>query len=221
MSPKKIFKWSSHNPVIMAVQDLLQPRFIIELGVGNFSTPLLINRSAKKILHVENDKEWLDQIAINHGNDPASEFIHHGLPSSITKSTLCKDLPGYVIDQCQSYYQSLADRSRSISLGPKLLFVDHFASIRTQAINQLAVGFDFVIYHDAESPEEYDYQSIDSAFDQIFDRYVLRTRSSWTGFFCKHGLLEAHYLIDAILDKADQFGQKFGLCRNDFAVDKI
>lgn len=205
----------------MAAQDLLEPKFIVELGVGNFSTSLLIKHGADKILHVENDQQWLDQIVSKYGSNSSSEFIYHQLPDSITKSTRRQDLPESVIDQCRIYYQSLANRVRSTPMVPKLLFVDHFAGIRTQAINQLANEFDFVIYHDAESPKEYDYQLIDRSFDHLFDRYLLRTRSSWTGFFSRHGLLETNTLINAVLDQADRFGQSFGLSKNDFIVERL
>lgn len=220
MGAKKQFKWSSHNPVVMGCLDRLQPKLVVELGVGNYSSPLFFRSNAQKIIHVENDREWLEHVRRTHAPSPVSEFRHHDLGPNVANSTHVRRIPDEMKEQARAYYDDLANTVNVIALSPRLLFVDHFACMRTIAINRLARHFDIVIYHDAEAPTEYEYDQIDDMSD-IFDRHMLHTPSSWTGFFSRKDRVDPALLQQAVMDQAEKFGQIFNLSRKDFSVESL
>ena len=221
MSPKKQFKWSSHNPVIKSVLTVIEPKFIMELGVGNFSTPLLLDSSAEKILHIENDQPWLDHVQTQFNIDSRSEFRYHALGANVGKAIAWSRIPEDSQDTYREYYQDLSDEISKIDLAPKMLFVDHFTCVRTLAVNCLADEFDVIIYHDAETPEIYEYQNIRSDLSDIFDRYMLQTISSWTGCVVRKGTVDAEVLKQAVLSECQTFGQKFNRSIEEFAWVQI
>lgn len=220
MSPKKQFKWSSHNPVIMTALDLLQPDFVLELGVGNFSTPLLLGSQAKMIWHVENDRPWLDHVQQTFNIDSRSHFRYHDISDRVNKSTAWSSLPPDLQATQHAYYENLAAEVSRVDMHVRLLFVDHFTCVRTLAINHLAPQFDWVIYHDAETPEVYEYHKIDSTLFDSFDHYVLQTASSWTGMLIRRGLTQAEKLQSTMLHNCKTFGGKFGRSLDEFALVK-
>lgn len=218
MSPKKQFKWSSHNPAILTALDLLKPDFILELGVGNFSTPLLLESQAQLLWHIENDLPWLDHVQKTFATDGRSEFRHHAMGDRVNKSTAWSSLPSQSQAAQHEYYQNLADEISRLDLEPRLLFVDHFTCVRTLSINHLCPQFDWVIYHDAETPEVYGYQNIRQDFRDQFDQYTLRTASSWTGMLIRRGLMATNDLNDCIMSNCRTFGQRFGRSIDEFQL---
>lgn len=214
MSPKKVFKWSSHKPVLLAALDLFKPRLILELGVGNFSTPVLIDSPADRTIHVENDGSWLAMVQEQHGDHTGSEFMHHSLPFYVTKSTRAQDVDPATLQSAQEFYQDLKQQMTTPSC---LIFVDHFTCLRTLAINTLFSAADCLIYHDAETPEVYDYQRIDQSSPD-FDRFVLKTPSSWTGFWVRRSVISSDLMRRAVMDHAENFGRGFGLQRTHFEI---
>ena len=221
MGPKKIFKWSSHTPVIRSALDLVKPDLVVELGIGNFSTPHFLSSAAQKILHIENDQQWLEHVHTTFTNTDHSEFRLHWLGDHVNKSTGWNRLPADQQAQCIVYYQDLAQEIQALDLRPRLLFVDHFTCLRALAINYLGPEFDCVIYHDAETPDTYGYETIRADFADQFDHYILHTQSSWTGLLIKRDIMAADDLICNILDHAETFGQSFGIARDNFCVDRV
>jgi len=65
--------WASHRPLVLAVIDVYRPSFVLELGIGDFSTPLFQNKEFD-YLGVESDPEWIERIA---GKYPYAEIIPH------------------------------------------------------------------------------------------------------------------------------------------------
>lgn len=221
MGPKKIFKWSSHTPVIQSALDLVQPRFVLELGIGNFSTPHFLASAAERILHIENDQQWLEHVQHTFTDTDHSEFRLHWLGDHVNKSTGWNRL---VIDQqteCLTYYQDLAQEIHGLNLKSRLLFVDHFTCLRALAINCLGDEFDCIIYHDAETPEVYGYETIRADFADQFDHYMLHTRSSWTGCLIRKNSVTTDDLTTNMLDHAETFGQRFDVPRENFCVDRV
>ena len=218
MSPKKQFKWSSHNPAIVTALDLLMPDFILELGVGNYSTPLLLRSQAQLLWHIENDLPWLDHVQQTFDTDNRSHFRHHAIGDHVNKSTSWASLSSQSQADQHEYYENLADEIGRLDRGPRLLFVDHFTCVRTLSINHLAPQFDWVIYHDAETPEVYGYQNIRQDLRDQFDQYLLRTASSWTGMLIRRGMTAAEQLDDRIMANCHTFGKKFGRSIDEFQL---
>lgn len=220
MSPKKQFKWSSHQPVIQTLLALLEPQFILELGVGNFSTPLLLASDAKKILHIENDQPWLDHVTQQFSNDTRSEFRFHDLGPGVKKSTAWSILPPHWQAQQTQYYQTLALDLAQYT-GPRLLFVDHFTCLRVLSINCLADYFDAVIYHDAETPDTYGYQHMRADLAGQFDHWQMRPNSSWTGFLVRRGQLDHARLATHLHAEFALFAQSYGRTVDEFRLDTV
>lgn len=221
MSPKKQFKWSSHNPVIMTALELLSPEFVLELGVGNFSTPLFLASSATKIWHIENDRPWLDHVLAHFKIDHRSEFRYHEISDRVNKSTAWSSLPTDLQAAQHTYYTGLAHEISQEAITPRLLFVDHFTCVRTLSINLLAEQFDWVIYHDAETPEVYGYQDIDRALSNDFDQYVLHTSSSWTGMLIRRDKIVGEDIHTAMMANCETFGRSYGRSIAEFSLEKI
>jgi hypothetical protein len=220
MSPKKKFKWSSHQPVIYTAIELLKPNFILELGIGNYSSPLFINSNAKKIIHIENDNKWINLVKTNFQFDNRSEIIFHELESGIINSTKRKKVSEKFLNDATEYYINLKDKIENFNYDKKLLFVDHYASLRVLSINILSKHFDFVIYHDAEAPEEYEYNLLDTALLEKFDHYVLKTDSSWTGFYINQGLTDRTTLQTTIYNHSEKFGKPFNIPISSFKLER-
>ena len=221
MSPKKIFKWSSHQPVIKTLLALLEPQLIVELGVGNFSTPLMLASGAARVLHIENDQPWLDHVRQQFASDDRSEFIYHDLGPGINKATPWASLSEDWQQQQRGFYGDLAHSIQRMDLAPGLLFVDHYTCIRLLSINCLANLFDAVIYHDAEHPGVYGYDSIDPDLAPSFDHYQLETVSSWTGFMIRKGRCSVEDLESLMMSECASFGQPFGRSVDSFRMRSL
>lgn len=219
MSPRKKFKWSSHTPVLQTAIELLQPELIVELGVGYFSSPIFLGSSAKKIMHIENDKSWLDLISNEYKDSISSEFIFHEIHGKVKKSTHYNSLSNDAKQELTAYYKLLNNTVSSSTHSSKFLFVDHFACARTVAINELADAFDMIAYHDAETPDEYNYTSLDTTLYNKFDHYVLKTQSTWTGFYIKKNLVEDLILETTVYKYSKEFGKEFGI--SNFELEKL
>ena len=156
----KTWQWASHQPLIRGVLDLYNPQFILELGIGENSTPLFAGRNYHGI---ENNPEWIDLVKQLFD----VKITHHDLDKQVTP---------------------LADYYNSIALPevfPRLLFVDNYESCRTIAINALSDKFDLILFHDCE-PEPgarvNHYQMINST---NFTVYFLKTPANWTGLMVR------------------------------------
>ena len=48
------YAWSSHQPVIRMALKVFKPKFILELGIGRYSTPIFLKEKCEKAF-IEND----------------------------------------------------------------------------------------------------------------------------------------------------------------------
>lgn len=220
MKVKKIFKWSSHTPVLNAAIKVIQPKLIVELGIGNFSTPLLINSPAEKTFHIENDLEWFNKITQELSYSEKNNFIYHEIDPLINKSVGLNNLNDPVKNKIISYYSDLKEQLRSYNNSPKLLFVDQFTCARVLSINILSEVFDIIIYHDAEHPDIYNYEKIDKDLLQNFNHYRLINPGAWTGFLIKKNLKNEEF-ISSIINEAEIFGKTFDVPSSEFKVEKV
>lgn len=216
MNPKKEFAWSSYTPVVNMALEVLKPNLIVELGVGNFSSPIFIESGAQKTIHIENDKGWFDLVKSKFSSSSKSEIIYHFLGNGIKKDTNLKSLSSDALISITEYYENLKKEIVKTS-SPRLLFVDQFASVRTISINILAKEFDFIIYHDAEHPEEYNYQDLDTSLLNNFKHYTLKTPSTWTGFYIRKNFVSTD-LEYKMLNYAEVFGKKYNIPRSMFVI---
>ena len=149
------YKWSTHQPVISTMMEILKPELIIELGTGRYSSPGLISStSALKTIHIDNDAEWirLIQEENSHLITEKNEFrVHDVLSLGITS---LKTLPSMLtleqktfIDQ---YHNNLAEEIKKMNFKSSMIFTDGFAACRKSSVDLLTGVSDSLIFHDAE-----------------------------------------------------------------------
>lgn len=222
MKPKKKLRWSSHQPVIHSMLELISPKIIVELGIGHFSSPLFINSTAEKLFHIENDIEWFNSIKNHYIFDNRSELIYHNLEGDINKSTKKSELSLSKIKDIHAFYENFNETIRNINKEPKLLFVDQYTCLRTTSINMLGDSFEAIIYHDLETPETYEYEKISKDFENTYDHYALKIdNSTWTGFFIKKNTINESLLTSVIEKHSKEFAKNFDVPSSRFKLEKM
>jgi hypothetical protein len=128
-----------------------------------------------QLLSIENDIDWYEKIE----NEYHQAVLFHDL-GKIKDEDKFSDLTRKERHEVRKYYREL----EIPDIKPSLLFVDHFQSIRTIAINMLKSRFDLIIYHDCDKNG-----SMNNYYDLIHDKgfktYVLETPSSGTGLMVR------------------------------------
>jgi hypothetical protein len=182
MINEKGWQWASHQPMIKGVLELFKPKFILELGIGENSTPLF---AGLNYIGVENNKEWIDQITKQNTNQV---FIWHDLDRQNSS--------------IQDFYNALPTPYTRTNL----LFVDNYETCRLIAINALRDKFDLIIFHDCE-PEPgarvNHYQMINS---EGFNTYFLKTSANWTGLMVNSGIDQG---FNKLFDSVNPFVVEF------------
>ena len=83
--------YASHLPVLEAVSGLLNPRHVLELGGGFYSTPFFLSlRSVERLVTVEPDPDWAKRIERDF-HDPRLR-LHSGLTHLKRSSLAAFDL---------------------------------------------------------------------------------------------------------------------------------
>jgi hypothetical protein len=180
--------WASHQPLIKSIMEFYKPKFVLELGIGNFSTPELIKDT--DYLGIENDSNWIETIKNKFKN---LNIIHHDLGKEVEISTKYKSLSEDQINKFIKFY----DNIHIPSVSPKLLFVDHFTSVRTISLNTLGNKFDIIIYHDSEEPNGVQWYNYDLLSLNQFKKYHLKSDVVWTTLLIK----ELDFKIIDLIDK--------------------
>lgn len=176
--PNINYPWSTHQPLIKLLLKVFNPKFILELGMGHYSTPLFQAHDCEKMF-IENDPNWIKEMNIK-GNVVLHEIT---VPILIPAYDILPEQRQAIID----YYITLRD---SISRTEcSLLFVDNYSCCRALAINILYPVFDLIIYHDCEPQciERYNYY-FDEKLLADFNHYNLITSATWAGCFVKKTL---------------------------------
>ena len=161
------FEWATHQPLIKAILDLYDPKFVLELGAGEYSTPLFIGRN---FMCIENDIDWINHLKTKFDID----IIHHNL-EDIPDYVFLKHLTTEQVSRVTGYYRRLIIPEER----PNLLFVDQVPACRTISINTLRGKFDIIIYHDCDETgmEINNYNLINK---EGFNSYVLATNKTGT-----------------------------------------
>ena len=169
---------TTHVPLTRAILAVFNPRSIVELGIGWYSTPLFSQhvKSGATYLGVENDEGWINDMK---RKCPGLNFVHHELSVSI--SVMMRDLTPYQRDLIIDYYKSI-----TLGDGPRLLFVDNYGSCRVLAINTLREKFNFIMLHDCEidGAMMYGYDKINT---EGFNVLYLKNNLSWTMVMIREG----------------------------------
>lgn len=168
--------WKTHQPLIRATIELYQPKFIFELGIGEFSTPLFLEYGIE-FIGLENDIEWLNYMKDKY----KFRSIFQPLDDGITIGTRLFQLNEIQAKRIYNYYEGI----KLPSARPNLMFVDQWTCNRTLSINALKSRFDLIIYHDCQPPGgiiEYEYNLINF---EGFNVYFLCNSVNWTGIMIR------------------------------------
>lgn len=159
----------THQPLIKAVLDTYNPDFILEMGIGYFSTPLFADRN---YLGIENDGVWIEAMMQEY---PGLKILKHEY-SNIHHFTRLKELEQFQINDIIAFY-------KTIKLPPStrsLLFVDNYSCCRSLAINSLQDKFNIIIFHDCE-PASFVVNAYDTVKQSNKRLFYLTSTTNWTG----------------------------------------
>ena len=212
------YDWSSHLPLIKAVLSVFKPEMVMELGTGLHSTKAFAEcPDIKKLICVEQDKEWLDEVQ-GKINNLDIQFIFDDMTDyAVVFQQFLKDLNIEQRNAISQHYLEFAmgktDEYRE--LVPKLLFVDNFTSCRALAIDVMYNFFDIFIYHDCEPNGIlwYEYY-FNKDIQRLYVHYVLKTPTAWTGCFIRrslHDYTTEEKLRLAVQPYCDEFSSAHGL----------
>lgn len=192
--------WKTHQPLIRAMIDLYSPKFVLELGAGEHSTPVFLEYDFE-FMSVENDIEW-----VNYMKDKYKVNILYHPIDGVNIGTRLFQLTPLKQKRIFNYYSDM----KLPEARPNLLFVDQWTCNRTLSINALKPRFDFIIYHDCQPPggvEEYEYNLIN--FDG-FNVYFLRNCINWTGVMIRKELDKGFEpLLLANIPHINEFKQRY------------
>jgi hypothetical protein len=163
--------WGSHKPLLQALIDVFAPYFIMELGIGIHSTPIL-SKKCTKYVGVEQDYKWIEKM-LNFPDFQFVKIIHHA--SDIKIGQRFDDLTINQIDGLIGFYTMLKNSVIELSQGEySMLFVDNYPGCRTLAINTMFDAFDIICYHDSEAVDWYNY-NFDENLKNNYNHYTLTT----------------------------------------------
>lgn len=171
---------ATHAPLIRLVLGLFKPKYVLELGIGWYSTPLFDNyvtyNEGCVYRGIENDKNWIADVKVG---SPALDIVYHDL-GDVTIRMMWDELSQYHKDLISEYYKGLVVSDDS----PRLLFVDNYGSCRVVAFNSLKDKFDFIIIHDCElnGAHLYRYDELDTTGFRV---YYLKNNLSWTALLIR------------------------------------
>jgi hypothetical protein len=211
--------WSTHKPLLNVLIEIVAPELIVEFGCGFHSTPIFLNSSAEKIYLIENDQSWLDHVISNSKFDNRCQTLLHELGPDISLGTFFKELSTDQISKITDFYLNFKKEISSNTSKNKLLFVDQYTCCRNLSINLLGDNFNMIVYHDAETPEWYEYNFDDYLLDQ-YDHYLLKTPRSWTGCFIKKDLNLDLTLNEKIKPHIEAYCHEVGLKLRAMGLEK-
>lgn len=175
MQIENSYEWNTHKPILNLVMEEYKPQFVLELGCGFNSTPILCK--APHYIGIDNDKEWLETL---QKQMPDNTFEFHDL-QGVGKHVQFKELKETSKFNLFNYYDELRGHLED-KPQPRFLFVDQFTCARNISINLLSDHFDFIAFHDCQ-PEGMKVYAYDlSRLKDKFEIFILTSPTSWTGF---------------------------------------
>lgn len=173
------YAYSTHQPLLTLLSEVFKPPFVLELGMGYYSTTLIQKMPCEK-MHIENDKAWISEMNVK-GN-----VMHHEITVPNQDIPVHDISPGQKAD-IEKYYTALRKEIKSNKYN--LLFVDNYSCCRAIAINTLYPEFDLIVYHDCEPQAIYrNNYYFDLGLINDFDHYTLITPRTWAGCFIRKSI---------------------------------
>jgi hypothetical protein len=188
------FRYGTHVPVLQAMLDVFQPSGILELGVGRNSTPLF-HEYGKRLVSVETNRQWIDEIGKTFPQRANFSLIHHEL-TSITERTRAHTIPERVKSECVKYYLAIKAMNPELNL----LFIDHVSGLRAATLISLHQHFDHVVYHDADKAG-YRYDLFTQQDTGSHLHFVLRSFVPCTGLLIRKNLAGKLPELERALEK--------------------
>jgi hypothetical protein len=216
------YKWSTHQPVINAMLEILTPELVIEIGTGRYSSPGLITSSALKTIHIDNDPGWIALVKKENSHliTKKNEFRIHNL--SLLGISNLKLLPSELTltqkESIDEYHTALANEIKTMNYKPTMVFTDGFAACRKSSVDLLTSGVDTLIFHDAEKPIAYGYNNFNKDLYNTHDEYLLKTATSWTGFFVRKGIITFENLSTIIDKYVNTYVKSLGISKDGFEL---
>lgn len=166
--------WASHVPLLKAIMAVMQPTFVYEAGIGNYSTPILSGSDAYYV-GVENDMKWIREM---ESKFPDINIQHQRIHRKINRNTRYWNIPdqSHIFVDFRRIYDAFSVK------GYSLLFVDGYAGTRKIALEALLSYFDCVVFHDSDQSHLYGYDQFD--FNE-FTRYDLHSKLNSTTMLIK------------------------------------
>lgn len=192
---------ATHRPMIKAIFALYDPQAVLEIGIGEFSTPLFQHL---EYMGVEGDPDWVNTIM---AKIKTAFIIHHPM-GAFHKGYALRDLRSTQIADIISFYKELPKLRKS----PKLLFVDGYACTRIPALHTLGDQFDFIIYHDCQ-PKSVHHYNYDSLNLSGFVNYYLTSPTSWTGLLVRDTEDKGKAALEKVIEPyIKEFQKEFPEC---------
>jgi len=168
----KEYKWGSHIPVLQTIMDIFNPNNILELGMGRYSTPLLYQYN-KQLTSIETNLNWFQ--TVKHTLKEGGNFkpIYHDI--NLHTYTKFNEISKDTKQECINFYKSF------IPSNLDLLFVDHISGLRSNTILSLLRRFKFIVYHDAEQIDKYNYSSLSKENTKDYIHIINKTPIVHTG----------------------------------------
>jgi hypothetical protein len=215
------YRWSTHVPVINTIIEILKPYLIVELGVGFFSTPLLLKSKAQKTIHIENQEYWLQHIQDIHKNllNEKNEFLLHSLHKSVELVTPEKELNEEIKQNIIQYYLNLSDKIKNMNYKKSMLVIDNYTCTRKISLDILTNCFNVVVYHDAED-EIYNYKNLDKSLFENYDNYILETPRTDTGIFIKKNTIKEEELKKVLNTYINNYTNDLSISKEGFNLTK-
>jgi hypothetical protein len=194
---------STHRPLIRLVLNSFSPKFVMELGIGWYSTLLFRDycnaHPDRQYMGIENERKWIIDI---HAECQQLNIVHHDLGDAAAAVTW-DDLSQYMKDTILSYYNELPIPENK----PRLLFVDNYRSCRAAAFNALKDKFDFVVIHDCELSGAF-YNNYDRLDTSEFNSYYLKNNLAWAALLIRSGIDDSG-VADAIAPLIEEHLQDY------------
>jgi len=93
-------------------------------------------------------------------------------------------------------------------------FVQSFKQFETD-------NFDMAIYHDAEDTETYDYNNISESLKEQNDHYLLKTATTYTGFFIKKDIYDKKQLNDIMNKSIDRYTKEISISKEGNVLETL
>lgn len=196
------YEWQTHQPLIGAALEIYKPEFVLELGVGYYSTPLFLGYGCE-YRGIDTASKWATEMEFAY--DISIEL--HDI-SFIEPELIYSKLTDEERAKIREYYEGL----KIPIAGPRLLFADQDATCRLISINTLAPQFDIIIYHDHDDigfkSNSYDLVNRDG-----FNSYFLSTQKTGAGLMVRWGLdVGFEKTNEAVMKYMDQFQAEHPEC---------